>query len=92
MDFKKVFDVINKYNIDRNDVLELVEEAKTIDLSDEDNLRYVIRKGAKLAHKDLSDEDEDKIMEIIKERGVSPDLLNLIWWGKYEVFKIKSYI
>ena len=44
----------------------------------EDNLRYVIRKGAKLAHKDLSDEDEDKIMEIIKERGVSPDLLNLI--------------
>lgn len=56
----------------------MVEEAKTIDLSDEDNLRYVIRKGAKLAHKDLSDEDEDKIMEIIKERGVSPDLLNLI--------------
>lgn len=57
MDFKNVFDVINKYNIDKNDVLELVEEAKTID---------------------LSDEDEDKIMEIIKERGVSPDLLNLI--------------
>lgn len=78
MDFKNVFDVINKYNIDKNDVLELVEEAKTIDLSDEDNLRYVIRKGAKLAHKDLSYEDEDKIMEIIKERGVSPDLLNLI--------------
>lgn len=78
MDFKNVFDVINKYNIDKNDVLELVEEAKTIDLSDEDNLRYVIRKGAKLAHKDLSDEDEDKIMEIIKERGVSLDLLNLI--------------
>lgn len=78
MDFKNVFDVINKYNIDKNDVLELVEEAKTIDLSDEDNLRYVIRKGANLAHKDLSDEDEDKIMEIIKERGVSPDLLNLI--------------
>ena len=49
MDFKNVFDVINKYNIDKNDVLELVEEAKTIDLSDEDNLRYVIRKGAKLA-------------------------------------------
>lgn len=78
MDFKKVFDVINKYNIDKNDVLELVEEAKTIDLSDEDNLRYVIRKGAKLAYKDLSNDDEDKIMEIIKERGVSPDLLNLI--------------
>ena len=57
MDFKNVFDVINKYNIDKNDVLELVEEAKTIDLSDEDNLRYVIRKVAKLAHKDLSDEE-----------------------------------
>ncbi len=78
MDFKKVFDVINKYNIDRNDVLDLVEEAKTIDLSDEDNLKYIIRKGAKLAGKELSTEDEDKILEIIKERGVSPDLLNLL--------------
>lgn len=78
MDFKKVFDVINKYNIDRNDVLDLVEEAKTIDLSDEDNLKYIIRKGAKLAGKELSLADEDKILEIIKERGVSPDLLNLL--------------
>lgn len=78
MDFKKVFDVINKYNINRNDVLDLVEEAKTIDLSDEDNLKYIIRKGAKLAGKELSSEDEDKILEIIKERGVSPDLLNLL--------------
>lgn len=30
MDFKNVFDVINKYNIDKNDVLELVEEAKQL--------------------------------------------------------------
>ena len=78
MDFKKVFDVINKYNIDKNDVLDLVEEAKTLDLSDEDNLRYVIKKGAKLANKTLSEEDEEKIMDIIKQRGISPDLLNLL--------------
>ncbi len=78
MDFKKVFDVINKYNIDKNEVLDLVEEAKTLDLSDEDNLRYVIQKGAKLANKTLSLEDEEKIMDIIKQRGISPDLLNLI--------------
>ena len=78
MDFKKVFDVINKYNIDKNEVLDLVEEAKTLDLSDEDNLRYVIQKGANLANKTLSLEDEEKIMDIIKQRGISPDLLNLI--------------
>ncbi len=78
MDFKKVFDVINKYNIDKNEVLDLVEEAKTLDLSDEDNLRYVIQKGAKLANKTLSLEDEEKIIDIIKQRGISPDLLNLI--------------
>ena len=78
MDFKKVFDVINMYNIDKNEVLDLVEEAKTLDLSDEDNLRYVIQKGAKLANKTLSLEDEEKIMDIIKQRGISPDLLNLI--------------
>lgn len=78
MDFKKVFDVINKYNIDKNEVLDLVEEAKALDLSDEDNLRYVIQKGAKLANKTLSYEDEEKIMDIIKQRGISPDLLNLL--------------
>ena len=58
--------------------MDLVEEAKTLDLSDEDNLRYVIQKGAKLANKTLSLEDEEKIMDIIKQRGISPDLLNLI--------------
>ena len=78
MDFKKIFDVINKYDIDRNEVLDLVEEAKTLDLSDEENVRYLIRKGTKLAKKDLTQEDEDKILNIIRQRGINPDLLDLL--------------
>lgn len=78
MDFKKVFDVINKYDIDKNEVLELVSEAKSLDLSEEDNLRSIIKKGAKLAKKDLSDADEERIVSIIKQRGINPDLLDLL--------------
>ena len=78
MDFKKIFDVINKYDIDRNEVLDLVVEAKTLDLSDEENVRYLIRKGTKLAKKDLTQEDEDKILNIIRQRGINPDLLDLL--------------
>lgn len=78
MDFKKVFDVINKYNIDRNEVLELVDEAKSLDLADDDNLLEVIRKGAKLANKELSESDEEKILSLIKQKGLNPDLLDLL--------------
>lgn len=78
MDFKKVFDVINKYNIDKNEVLDLVEEAKTLDLTDEDNLRYLIKKGAGLADKELTEKDEEKILALIKQKGINPDLLDLL--------------
>ncbi len=78
MDFKKVFDVINKYNIDKNEVLDLVEEAKMLDLTDEDNLLSLIRKGASLAGKDLKESDEEKIVSLIKQKGLNPDLLDLL--------------
>lgn len=78
MDFKKIFDVINKYNIDRNDVLDLVEEAKSVDLTEEENLRTIVRKGAALAGKSLTDDDEDRIINIIKQKGINPDLLDLL--------------
>lgn len=78
MDFKKIFDVINKYNIDKNEVLDLVEEAKSLDLEEEDNVRYLIRKGAQLANKDLTEEDEDRILRLIKQKGINPDLLDLL--------------
>ena len=68
----------NIYNSAKSDI----EKAQSISDIDEIRLKYLSRKGEfnsiKKGLKDLSDEDEDKIMEIIKERGVSPDLLNLI--------------
>lgn len=78
MDFKKIFDVINRYNIDKNEVLDLVEEAKSLDLTEEENLLNIIRKGARLANKDLSSEDEKKILSLIKQKGLNPDLLDLL--------------
>ena len=49
-----------------------------IDLSKEENQRILIREGAKLANKNLTKEMEDKIILILKEKGISSDLLNYV--------------
>ena len=57
---------------------ELVGEASSLDLREEDNLRKIIRKGAMIAGKTIPMEQEDKLIEILKEKGITTDLLNII--------------
>ena len=57
---------------------ELVGEASTLDLREEDNLRKIIRKGAMIANKTIPMEQEDRIIEILKEKGITTDLLNVL--------------
>ena len=47
----RIWDFIAEKNIEADDILELVEEVKRIDTTDEENLRRVIRKVAVLAKK-----------------------------------------
>ncbi len=77
MDLNKVFDLMGKNNIDQALIFSLVEEAKTMDLSDEDDIRALIAKGTRLAGKELDPEKEERIVKIIKKEGISPSLLNL---------------
>lgn len=78
MDFKKVFDFITSNNIDQQAVFDLVDEAKQIDLSDEEEVRRIIRKGAKVAKKEIDEETEDKIIKLVKEEGISPNLFKFL--------------
>lgn len=78
MDFKTIIDLLSKSNINQEAMYELVGEASSLDLREEDNLRKIIRKGAMIANKTIPMEQEDKIIEILKEKGISTDLLNVI--------------
>ncbi len=78
MDFKTIIDLISKSNIDNNKVYELVKEASTLDLNDEENIRTIIRKGCGLANRSISIEQEDRIIHLLKEKGVTPELFSLL--------------
>ena len=78
MDFKTIIDLLSKSNINQDAMYELVGEASTLDLREEDNLRKIIRKGAMIANKTIPMEQEDRIIEILKEKGITTDLLNVL--------------
>lgn len=78
MDFKTIIDLLSKSNINQEAMYELVGEASSLDLREEDNLRKIIRKGAMIAGKTIPMEQENKLIEILKEKGITTDLLNII--------------
>ncbi len=78
MDFKGIIDLIARANINQEAMYELVQEASSLDLNDEENLRSVIRKGCGLANKTLSMEQEDKIVKLLKDKGITPELFKLL--------------
>lgn len=78
MDFKSIIDLIAKSNVNQEAMYELVSEAATLDLNDEENLRMIIRKGCGLANKTLSASQEDRIIKMLKDKGITPDLFKLL--------------
>lgn len=78
MDFNKIMDLLTKSNVNSEAISSLINEASKMDLSDEDSQRELIRMGAQVTGKKLSKEMEDKIIAIIKDKGISNDLFNYV--------------
>ncbi len=78
MDINSILNMLDKANINSSEVQNLIFEASRLDLSDEDNVRMLIRKSAKLANRDISSDKEDKIVSILKEKGISSDLFSYL--------------
>lgn len=78
MDFSNIMDLILKSNIRNEDITALISKASSMDLSDEDNQRVLIREATTLANKEITPELEDKIIDIIKEKGISNELFKYI--------------
>ena len=78
MNFNKALQFITDNNIQPEAVFELVEKVKSMDLSDETNIRSVIRDVAKLAGKNIDKAAEDNIVREILKNGVNENIFNMI--------------
>ena len=68
MDLSSILSLLEKANINTNEVQDLIYEASRLDLSNEDNVRSLIRKSAQLANKDISIEKENQSEPEFKEK------------------------
>ena len=66
----RIWDFIAEKNIEPQDILELVDEVKKVDTSDEENLRRIIKKVSILARKNISLEQENKLIAKIQTDGI----------------------
>lgn len=78
MDFAKIMDIIANSNIDKKEMYELINEASKMNLRDEASIRTIIRKGAKIAKKEISKEKENEIVKLILKEDISPNLFKNI--------------
>ncbi len=78
MNFNKALQFITENNIQPEAVFELVEKVKTMDLSNEENIRNVIRDVSKLAGKPIDKAQEDNIVREIMKNGVNDNLFNML--------------
>lgn len=78
MNFNKALQFIADNNIQPEAVFALVEKVRTMDLSNETNIRNVIRDVAKLANKPIDAVQEDRIVREILKNGVNDSLFNMI--------------
>lgn len=78
MNFNKALQFISDNNIQPEAVFSLVEKVRTMDLSDEDNIRKIIKEVSVLANKPIDKAQENKIVREILKNGVNDNLFNMI--------------
>ena len=75
---ENIFDrVEKKTKVKKEDILKLAKKISGQDLSDEDNLRTLIKDVAKLAGKEVSKEKEQRIIDAIKKDNIPKDIGNM---------------
>ena len=73
---ESIFDKVEKKaNIKKEDLLKLAKSVSGQDLNNEDNLRSLIKKIARLAGKEVSKEKEEKIKRLKEQNNVDRDAL-----------------
>ena len=79
MEDKNIFSKVEeKTNVKKEDIIKLAKKASSQDLSDEKNIRKLIKEVAKIAGKNVSKEKEEKILNAIKKDKVPKDFKNVL--------------
>lgn len=70
--------VEKKTNVKKEDIINLAKSVSNQDLSDEKNLRKLIKQVARLAGKEVSKEKEESIIKAVKKDKVPKDFKNML--------------
>ena len=79
MEDKNLFSKVEeKTNVKKEDIIKLAKKASTQDLSNEKNIRNLIKEVARLAGKDVSKDKEEKILNAIKKDQIPRDFKKVL--------------
>lgn len=74
----KALNFITENNIQPEALFSLVERVRTMDLSDEQSIRKVIKEVSNLVNKPIDKNQENKIVKEILKNGINDNLFNMI--------------
>lgn len=74
----KALNFITENNIEPSAVFALVDKVRTMDLSNEQSIRKVIKEVSSLVNKPIDKNQEDKIVREIMKNGINDNLFNMI--------------
>lgn len=77
-DFNIFSKVEEKTSVKKEDIIKLAKKAAKEDLSNEKNIRNLIKEVAKIAGKEVSKDKEEKIINAIKKDKIPKDLKNIM--------------
>lgn len=74
-----IFDKVEKKtNVKKEDIISLAKSVSSQDLSDENNLRKLIKQVAHLAGKEVTKEKEESIIKAVKKDKIPKDFKNML--------------
>lgn len=78
MNINKALNFMSENNVEPSAVFALVEKVRTMDLSNEQSIRKVIKEVSVLVNKPIDKLQEDKIVREIMKNGINDNLFNMI--------------
>lgn len=74
----KALNFISENNIQPEALFSLVNQVQRMDLSDETNIRQIIRAVGDMAHRKIDKSQEDRIVHEILKNGVNENIFDII--------------
>ncbi len=77
MNLNNILSIMGDENIDKQEIFKLVDDVRNLDLTNEDNVRTVIRRASAIANRDISQEKEDEIVSRLATDGMPQNFFDM---------------